>query len=350
MGYSDGSSNAYGCVLYIRWTNEDESEIDVKFLGAKGKVGPIGGNTVPRLELCGALILSRLTNSMMNACKHTELENTDKEVKLFTDSTTVLKWINSEAIRYKPYVKNKVIEIQELQPVSNWSYIPSRKNRAADLISKGCNVEDLKVILEGPSILREHSTKWSELQITPTPKDDTDAEEVSCNVAITPTETEEVIDINRYKSFQKLKRVTAYIFRWRNRVQAKSSEERDTIPPLTEDELKKAEIFWLKRAQKEFQDQPSSVMEKLAPFTDKEGIVRVQGRLKNSKIFEGDRLHPILLHRKNAIAELIVNDVHKRIYHPGHLRVMAECRKKYWIVGIRQLAKSIGFRCVTCRR
>ena len=29
---------------------------------------------------------------------------------------------------------------------------------------------------------------------------------------------------------------------------------------------------------------------------------------------------------------------------------MAECRKKYWIVGIRQLAKSIGFRCVTCRR
>ena len=37
--------------------------VDVKFLGAKDLVGPIGGNTVPRQELCGALILSRLTDS-----------------------------------------------------------------------------------------------------------------------------------------------------------------------------------------------------------------------------------------------------------------------------------------------
>ena len=29
---------------------------------------------------------------------------------------------------------------------------------------------------------------------------------------------------------------------------------------------------------------------------------------------------------------------------------MAECRKKFWIIGIRRLAKSMGARCVTCRR
>ena len=47
---------------------------------------------------------------------------------------------------------------------------------------------------------------------------------------------------------------------------------------------------------------------------------------------------------------MIVNDVHNSVYHPGHLRVMAECRKKYWIIGIRHLAKSFGYKCVTCRR
>ena len=154
----------------------------------------------------------------------------------------------------------------------------------ADLISKGCNVEDLQVILQGPSILREHSLKWGELQSTPTQRDDTDVEELSCNttVASTESEYEDVININKYKSFKKLKRVTAYIFRWRNGVKAHSPEERETIPPLTEDELRNAEVFWLKRAQKVIQDQSSSEIDKLAPFTDHEGVLRVHGRLKNS--------------------------------------------------------------------
>ena len=65
------------------------------------------------------------------------------------------KWVNSEAIKYRPYVRNKVIEIQELQPVDVWDYIPSAKNKAADLISKGCNIKDIPIILEGPEILRK---------------------------------------------------------------------------------------------------------------------------------------------------------------------------------------------------
>ena len=51
VGFSDGSSLGFGCVLYLRWSDEHESKIDVKFLCAKGKVGSIGGNTVPRNEL-----------------------------------------------------------------------------------------------------------------------------------------------------------------------------------------------------------------------------------------------------------------------------------------------------------
>ena len=37
------------------------------------------------------------------------------------------------------------------------------------------------------------------------------------------------------------------------------------------------------------------------------------------------------------------------IYHPGHLRAMAEVRRKYWIIGVRALAKGIGRKCVVWR-
>ena len=66
------------------------------------------------------------------------------------DSTSVLSWINSEVMKYRPYVKNKVIEIQDLHPVNRWAYIPSTKNNAADLVSKGCDFNHLRAVTDGP--------------------------------------------------------------------------------------------------------------------------------------------------------------------------------------------------------
>lgn len=48
---------------------------------------------------------------------------------------------------------------------------------------------------------------------------------------------------------------------------------------------------------------------------------------------------------------MIVEEVHAdKCIHSGHLRVMAEVRKTYWILGLRQIAKGVGFKCVVCRR
>ena len=166
IGYCDGSNVGYGSVNYLRWKNDDESIIDVKFLCAKAKVAPITGNTIPRNELCGALTLARLTWSVSEALKKTD-EFKDifvMDAKLHTGSTTVLCWVNSTAVKYKPYVKNKVVEIQNLTPSMNWRYLPSKKNKAADLLSKGCTRKELDIIVNGPDIIRKPNCKWS---ITP---------------------------------------------------------------------------------------------------------------------------------------------------------------------------------------
>ena len=57
VGFSDGSSVAHGCTLYLRWADESEENVEVKFVGAKGKVNPIKGTTTPRSEMCGAFLL-----------------------------------------------------------------------------------------------------------------------------------------------------------------------------------------------------------------------------------------------------------------------------------------------------
>ena len=80
VGFSDGSSVAHGGVLYLRWTDESESNIEVSFLGAKGKLNPIKGITVPRSEICGAFLLSRLAYSTEEAFSKSEL-NPSKEEK-----------------------------------------------------------------------------------------------------------------------------------------------------------------------------------------------------------------------------------------------------------------------------
>ena len=153
VGFSDGSSVAHGCALYLRWYDDQESIIDVKFVAAKGKLNPIKGTTVPRSEMCGAFIPSRLAYSAQSAFEKTELKSICKIRSLFTDNSTVLAWVRSGAIKYKPYIKNKLIEIQELHPMDVWKYVPGKENTAADLISKGCRFKDLERVIRGPELL-----------------------------------------------------------------------------------------------------------------------------------------------------------------------------------------------------
>ena len=123
VGFSDGSAVAHGGVLYLRWTDKLETVIDVKFLAAKRKLNPINGVTVPRAELCGALLLSRITYSLEEALEKTEVQPYIVGKRLFTDSTAVLSWIRADAIMFKPFVKNKVLEIDELHTRDTWSFI-----------------------------------------------------------------------------------------------------------------------------------------------------------------------------------------------------------------------------------
>lgn len=64
--FCDASQQAYGACVYLKSSDKDEN-VNVHLLCAKARVAPVKPNTIPRLELCGALLGAQLSTSVVEA-------------------------------------------------------------------------------------------------------------------------------------------------------------------------------------------------------------------------------------------------------------------------------------------
>lgn len=366
-GFSDASCLAYSAAVYLRVITTNT--IHVSLVIAKTKVAPVKQVSLPRLELCGAVLLSKLLNDVK-----TSLKVADESVFAWTDSMIVLSWLRKNPNVWKTYVANRTTEILNVVSSSQWHHIKSADN-PADCASRGISPELLKdfdLWWHGPKFLRDTEN----ISCSPTEIPDTNVEiKIPKNKVLTHTSLAGVLDNNeemlsyltKYSKLQKLIRVTAYMLKFVKICKSKIEVKKNQFEPisftqyLTVEELKYSfnvcvrlsqmlsfnhEIQILRRGGRLPR---SSQLIPLAPYLDKNDILRVSGRLRNADI-SFDTKSPIVLSSKCHLALLIVKDAHIQALHGGPQLTLNVVRHKYWIIGAKNLIKRAIGQCVTCFR
>ncbi|KAG7506302.1 hypothetical protein JOB18_002350 [Solea senegalensis] len=156
--FANASEQAYGAVAYLR-TAIKKGQVHLSFILARSRVASNCIHSIPRLELCAALVAAQLTSLLAK-----ELTLEVAHTTLWSDSTTVLTWLHSQSCRFKVFVGAKVAEIQDLTENSTWRYVDSGQN-PADELTRGKTLEELKDpnrLSQGPPFLVRSPDSWPE--------------------------------------------------------------------------------------------------------------------------------------------------------------------------------------------
>ena len=108
--FSDGSKMAYGGCVYLKYVTKN-GFVKVVFVAAKSRV--VGASlklTIPRVELLGNLVVSRLVGNVSRAL---EVDLHINKVVCWTDSQITLAWIKSIDKEFDVFVENRVVEIRK---------------------------------------------------------------------------------------------------------------------------------------------------------------------------------------------------------------------------------------------
>ncbi|XP_055634284.1 uncharacterized protein LOC129774549 [Toxorhynchites rutilus septentrionalis] len=355
--FCDASQKGYGCCVYI--VSKDElGQLHSHLLTSKSRVAPLRGQSIPRLELCAALLGCQLVHNL--------LTNTDitGPVTFWTDSTVALHWIKSRSNSWKVFVSNRVAEIQRLTKDSQWMHVPTDLN-PADHISRGVLASQIindSLWWHGPQYLTSPVELWPKCVVSIPIKSDLE-EEMRPLVSLHLLQDKTTI-FSEFSELAKLTRFVAYCFRFRNNCKLPKTQR--VLSPLSPEEFDYALKALIRLAQhQEFPTEvhsyrqkqsenaarlaPKSPLKNLNIFMDEFGLLRIDGRLKNLNA-PFDTRHPILLPARHTLSFLIAKSIHLQTLHGGPSLLLATVRQRFWPLRGRDLARKVVRQCITCFR
>ncbi|GFT87539.1 integrase_H2C2 domain-containing protein [Trichonephila clavipes] len=246
---SYASEKAYGSSIYLKSISA-LGEVKVSLVTSKSRVSPLKQISIPRLELCGAVLATKLMKKVKEA---SNLHIT--AVHFWSDSTFVISWIHRESRELKTFVANRVSKIHQLSSCGQSHHIASEQN-TADVLSKGLLPEELRddsPWWHAPELLLQSAYSTTVIA-EPTQRDDFDCE---------------------------LSLLGEFIDNCRSKVKKRG--------PLTTSEVNDAETWFIKQDQRERESgnnlsDPSGNLKSLNNFQDDKGVLRVGGRLEKASI------------------------------------------------------------------
>lgn len=350
IGYCDASLIAYGCCMYVR-VLKNNGEIAVNLLCSKSRIAPINKKlTIPKLELNSCLLLSKLTNKILNL-----LNSHISNVILHTDSKICLAWINSNPLKLNAYVANRLLLIKRLKGNINWSYINTSSN-PADILTRPIEPNMLAtndLWWNGPENLR--TSKISLNDINSKDKlliNSYFADDLNDNVKVFVLEKLNFIE--KFSSISKMQRIVAYILRFIFNTRNKNNR---LTGHLSLEEIENALLVIIKYDQKfTFSAEISALtagkdistnIKSLNPFLDHQNILRVGGRLQNAAIPFAQK-HPIILGKSSNITNLLIIREHLNLLHAGQRHVLSSLNQKFWLINASREIKKVIHKCTVC--
>ena len=384
QGFSDASKVAQGAVVYLRSTYAEHPPM-MSLVCAKTKVTPLKvaaeiekkekeaakqlktkhqplldeaphkDPSIHKLELSAAELLSDLLSTVQSV-----LDIPDEDVHAWSDSSTVLSWLDGRPKDYKVYVTNRINLILQRTTPQTWLWVPTKSN-PADCASRGMMPADLlshQLWWEGPEWMRQEPIQVPH-QPPRKPLAAPEQRVVSCNIVQLPP----VPDLElQHTNYHKLLTTTAWCLKFFGCLKhTRPPDPGKEVKLLTAVELKHAEHFLVKRSQARTlssdqhallhdKDPPaSSRLKALAPYLDGEQLLRVGGRLSHSNLTLSQQ-HPLILDGKDILAKILFAHLHLCLAHCGPSLLLSSVGSRFHVLGARKLSRAICSQCTTCRR
>lgn len=344
--FCDASEQAYGSVAYL-CSEDDQSNMQVSFLAARSRVAPRKQISIARLELCAAL-----TGAQLGDVLKKELTLDIHQFVYWSDSTTVLTWLQSDSCRYRVFVGVRVTEIQELSDPGAWHYVDSAANPADD-ITRGLSLVQLAAETRwkrGPDFLMQPSSCWPKAPQGQVPEESQELKKSVFCGSVNEAELQVEPEAYQFSSYPEFLEATARSLH-------------GAAVSLSADEFQKAELSIFRQCQmhdfpeefallKDGKAIPAhSRLIKLAPEYDRElDLIRVGGRLRRCHDLSEEVLHPIVLSPNHPVVKLLIKHYDAQLHHPGAGRVFAELRRKFWILRGREAIKRHQHSCLDCNK
>ena len=160
--FADASEKSIAAVAFMRSIDGEECQVSI-VLG-KAKVAPKHATTMPRLELCAALLAATMSHFIQ-----VNLDTVFDKIVHYSDSKVVLGYLSNRTKRFYIYVANRVQQILRWTRSDQWKYIPTHLN-PADAGTRAVRADQLaeSAWLRGPDFLhsKPNPTTQCLIQVT----------------------------------------------------------------------------------------------------------------------------------------------------------------------------------------
>ena len=258
------------CNAYVLSTGKYEARL----IAAKHRIAPARQLTIPRLELCAAVLGCRLRETIER-----EMEYSYKTVFHIVDSVIVRTQIQKESYGFGTFVAMKIAEIQNKSDPKEWRLIATRDN-PADLVTRPtspAHIGPQSIWQLGPKFLQLPVKQWPISQAVP---DQELPDRIGVHIINVENQAEEtgigvILNVDKFSSYNKLLRVTGRF------IQLKKDKKWNSIGKSpTAEHLQQAETIWVKHVQKDLlKTDWKNRFRRLGPNINSDGVIVVGQRI-----------------------------------------------------------------------